>query len=454
MTEIERCNEEIDIARKELKESGTKASDFELVEEAVEKDGSNQAGDSAGSVVKTTTEVKSSTGFVTFTSLRSKQAAVQCELTGRRDSYVALTAPDPKGIIWSNITAPLKHQKVLQLQAAAIWTTLVIFWSFPIAFVTSIANLNSILKAAGAGTVNSSKLWYGLVSGVLPVVALAIFMALLYMALAACATGFIRYKSMPEVDSYTLYWYQLFQFANLWNIVIVGSAFNQIKALVNDASSVGTVVNIVATALPGASVFFANMILLASFGHFGLELSMLPTHGVKLLKSLIQPEAKRTQRMLDARNTPPSIVWGKTVPPVVFIFLVSLVYMPIVPIMEIFGLVYFLGSYLVWKHQCLHVYAQDFEGGGDATWMQLFGFLMSSLYVGELVFIAYMGIKVSGCDVDSNFSRFHSTLALNAESSYSIHFKFCATGNHHCRSFLLVPECHCAGENIISRKGS
>jgi Calcium-dependent channel, 7TM region, putative phosphate len=66
---------------------------------------------------------------------------------------------------------------------------------------------------------------------------------------------------------------------------------------------------------------------------------------------------------------------------------------PIVPIISIFGFVYFFGSYVVMKHQCLHVYAQEFEGGGSATWQQLFGFLMASLYMGEVVFIAYMGLK-------------------------------------------------------------
>jgi len=72
---------------------------------------------------------------------------------------------------------------------------------------------------------------------------------------------------------------------------------------------------------------------------------------------------------------------------------VSFLYMPIVPVIELFGLVYFTGSYMVYKHQCLHVYAQEFEGGGDATWQQVFGFLMACLYIGQAVFIAYMGLK-------------------------------------------------------------
>jgi hypothetical protein len=84
--------------------------------------------------------------------------------------------------------------------------------------------------------------------------------------------------------------------------------------------------------------------------------------------------------------------------PIVAFFLTSgrianFVAVPIVPIISIFAFVYFFGTYIVMKHQCLHVYAQEFEGGGSATWQQVFGFLMACVYMGELIFIIYMGIK-------------------------------------------------------------
>jgi fatty acid desaturase len=65
----------------------------------------------------------------------------------------------------------------------------------------------------------------------------------------------------------------------------------------------------------------------------------------------------------------------------------------IVPVVEIFSFVFFSGMYMVWKHQCLHVYAQEFEGGGDATWQKVFVFLMASLYIGEVLFVGFMGLK-------------------------------------------------------------
>lgn len=140
---------------------------------------------------------------------------------------------------------------------------------------------------------------------------------------------------------------------------------------------------ILAAALPGASAFFLNMMIMGSFLKFGVELSMIASYGVKLIMSFLQPEAQKTQRMLDDEKKPPSIVWGKTLPPMVFILLVAFVYMPIVPLMEAFALVYFGGWYLVWKHQCLHVYNQEFEGGG-LLWNNMFGFIMACLYTAEV----------------------------------------------------------------------
>lgn len=376
--EIERLNIDIDSKRRDvLLESSNPTT-------------SSSTNEASSFRVGRANTILSSTGVVTFTSLRSKQAAIQCEMSGKADNVTVFPAADPKGILWKNVTVPLSRQRILGLQASCLWTAGVLFWAAPVSFVTSIANLNSILETFGLDQVDPSKFWYGLVSGLLPVIALAILMAVLYMAIVAAGTHWIRFKSLPEVDAYTLQWHQLFQFANLWLILIGGSFFNQLDSLIEDPTGI---VAIIANALPGASIFFVNMISVGGLGNFGMELSCLPTYGVTLLMNLLQPEALRTQRMLDDAKTPPTILWGQRIPPFIFVFLVTVIYMPIVPVVEIFALVYFGGSYIVWKHQCLHVYSQEFEGGGLTTWESLFGFLMASLYIGEAVFIAYMGIK-------------------------------------------------------------
>jgi len=335
----------------------------------------------------------SSTGFVTFTSLRAKQAAIQCEISGKADDVDVAPAPIPTSMLWKNALTPLTTQRYVSMLATAVWLVGVLFWAVPVAFVTGIANLNSILQSFGISPLDPNTFYYGLISGILPVVALQLLMLVVYLSIGACATFGIRFKSIPEVDAYTFFWYTIYNYANLFLILVGGSLFNQIDALIKSADP-GAFARLLATALPGASAFFLNMMLMGSFLMFGVELSMIASYGVKLVMNVIQPEAMKTQRMLDEEKKPPSIVWGKIVPPMIFIIMVAFVYMPIVPLMEPFACLYFGGWWLVWKHQCLHVYRQEFEGGG-LLWDKIFGFVMACLYMAEVVVIAYLGLKVS-----------------------------------------------------------
>lgn len=191
-------------------------------------------------------------------------------------------------------------------------------------------------------------------------------------------------KILNLVPSYRL------RSSNLWFIVIGGSFFDQLGTLLDNPRKL---LDIIATAMPGMAAFFINMMQVNALVMLGLELSLIPAYGLRLVMRLVKNEALLTQRELDDAKKPPLIEWGRVVPPIVFIFLVILVYMPIVPVMELFGMVYFGLFYVVYKHQCLHVYAQEFEGGGQATWQQLFPFLIVCLYMGELIFIGYMGIQ-------------------------------------------------------------
>jgi Calcium-dependent channel, 7TM region, putative phosphate len=266
---------------------------------------------------------RTTTAFVTFTSLRAKQAALQCAITDDPDRIVVVPAYDPASTLWSNAHVPLPHQQYLQALASAFFVVGILFWAFPMAGLALFNNLNSFLALFDT-SVDPTAPWYGLVSGLLPVVALAVLMMVLYMIITMSATKFIRYKSWPEVDSHCLFWHTLFQFANLWFIVIGGSLFN----LFNNIESLNfdDIVRTVATAMPGQAVFFINMIVVSSFGAFGLELSMIPKHAVTFIMGLISPPEARTQRELDSGQKPPSIVWGQIMPPIIFIFLVMFIY--------------------------------------------------------------------------------------------------------------------------------
>ena len=117
----------------------------------------------------------------------------------------------------------------------------------------------------------------------------------------------------------------MFQFANLWLILIGGSLFGQINTIIENPEF-RPILETIAKAVPKSSVFFVNVILCSSFNAFGMELSMLVKYIVTMIMNKISPEASQTQRQLDDKKKPPSLVWGQKVPPVIFIFMVSILY--------------------------------------------------------------------------------------------------------------------------------
>ena len=384
-SEIDRLNSEIDKERARLHDISDKLHEQEL-------SSSNRSFNPLQSFKGAVKEdgQPASTAFVTFTSLRAKQPAIQCELSGKVDNMDCQSAPIPNTIIWENILVPQASQMYYTVIAACLLSVGVLFWAIPVTFVTGLANLNSLLDSFGLPTLNESTFYYGIISGILPVVFLQLLMIVVYNAIEAFGKSFIRKKSMSEVDAYTFFWHQLYQFANLWLILIGGSIFNQLSELIENP---GSVIKLIASALPGASFFFLNMIIMGSFFGVSMELSQFVPWIVNVIKGKLLPEPMQTQRMLDTNTKPPTIAWGRTLPSIVFIFLVTLIYMPIVPLMEVFALVYFGAWYLVYRHNCLHLYVQVNEGGG-LIFETFSTFFMACLYTAELVVFAYLGIKV------------------------------------------------------------
>jgi Calcium-dependent channel, 7TM region, putative phosphate len=109
-------------------------------------------------------------------------------------------------------------------------------------------------------------------------------------------------------------------------------------------------------------------------------------------------------------------------PPIVFIFMIAILYMPIVPIMSFFTWIYFFGNYTVYKHQCLHVYAQgdENESGGVTTFQTVYQFIVICLYMSECVFIAYMLIKGAPIIALLGFIPLIITILVNRELHYTI----------------------------------
>lgn len=83
-------------------------------------------------------------GFVTFTTLTAKNQCVQMLHHGTPFTFQVTEAPLPKHIYWNNVGLTHGKQQLGYLAAQALTVTLCLFWTIPIAFVTSFSQVDSL----------------------------------------------------------------------------------------------------------------------------------------------------------------------------------------------------------------------------------------------------------------------------------------------------------------------
>lgn len=371
----------------------------------------------------------SSAAIVQFRTLAAKQAALQTELSGRSEFFDPFPAPDPTDVIWNNVTASLTALRLKRFIANAVWTVGILFWAIPVGFVQAVANLESLSENIGVWIPDRSSVLYGLLSGYLPVIALIVLMTVLPLAIQASAVKFAKVKSVSEADRYTFMWHFGFQVANLWLVLIGGSLFNQFEKFVDKPQDSLT---FVAAAIPGASQFFMNILITQGFGGLSLELSRLVPVILSIVFAKIFPNAGKPQRKLDQEKVPGFIKWGWAVPPLMLNAFVALVYGPLVPLIQPFAAAFFFIALTVWRHQALHVYKQASEGGGN-LWPLMFNMIMGCLYMSEIIFVVFMGIKKGVAQ--------GPIAIVSVVLTVLFHLRVNATFAKHCKTLALSVAC-------------
>ncbi|KAG5185269.1 hypothetical protein JKP88DRAFT_262665 [Tribonema minus] len=388
--ELETLNTQADNEHRDVVALNAAITDRDLV--PLRRTSSKNQADAASpediAVSKAWSKGASSSGFVTFTSLVTKSAATQCQVAVYPQIMETFSAPAPNDVLWHNVTMPIDDQRRKRAIANAFFTVGILFWAIPVMFTQTVANLEGLReKCPWLWIPDQGTALYGLLSGYLPVILLVVLMILVPIVIGLAASKFFKVKAQSQVDEYIFRWHFGFQVANLFLVIIGGSIFTQLSAAISDPSGI---ITLLASALPGASQYFMNLVIVA-IGGLGMELSRVVPIIIAMLMGALKPEKALTQRELDARMTPPSFAWGIIYPPLIFSFMVGMTYVCLVPVIQPVVALYYGLAYVVFKHQVLHVYHQRSEGGG-AYFPMLYSFLTYALACAEVVMIVYFGI--------------------------------------------------------------
>lgn len=214
--------------------------------------------------------------FVEFETLNDAQAAFQ-SLTHHEMMKMAprYTGMHPQEVIWSNlrIKGPERFIRVAAVTSLVVAT--IVFWSIPVAFVGILSNIKALTAPGGylefAAFLNKiPPVIFGVVQGLLPVILLALLMALLppYLRFLAKVGGA---PTTADVEYTVSNYYFGFQVIQVFLVTTLTSAAS--AAVTDIIKNPGSTPALLSTALPAASNFYLSYIILQGLGVFSKNLA-------------------------------------------------------------------------------------------------------------------------------------------------------------------------------------
>ncbi|KZT00325.1 DUF221-domain-containing protein [Laetiporus sulphureus 93-53] len=321
--------------------------------------------------------------FVTFEKMSSAQVAAQTVHAPAPNQCMTHLAPEPRDIVWANISHSPTSKRVRELIVFSAMCLLLLFWLIPTSALASLLSYKEIKKVMPrlGRLIDTNEQVRAIVQNSLPSVAIITLNALLPFLLEAL-TYFQGYPARSWIEYSLLKKYFLFLLVNVVFIFLVASTYWQ---LVRDlASSPAKGVQKLADALAAGKArhFFLSYVILQGLGIMPLQLLNFGTIIPRLVYRLF---ITRTPRDYAELNAPPMINYGVVYPQAILIFVITLLYSVIQPLILIFGALYFGVGYVVYKYKLLFVFYKPYESQGQA-WPITF----ARLIWGVIIFILFM----------------------------------------------------------------
>jgi hypothetical protein len=148
----------------------------------------------------------SATGFVTFRTRRAQASAVRMPiLLDRYPTMVAVPAPAPHDVIWSNMSAPQRHTEDVAYFTSAAYYCGLFFWSLVMAFIAALSNV-STFETYFPSMQEMNPYVYAVLQGILPVVVMLCFSYLLVNTMCFISIELERRKTHSAVDQEIFKW--------------------------------------------------------------------------------------------------------------------------------------------------------------------------------------------------------------------------------------------------------
>ncbi|CAK9311666.1 unnamed protein product [Citrullus colocynthis] len=326
-----------------------------------------------------------------FVSFKSRWGAAVCAQTQQsRNPTIWLTewAPEPRDVYWENLAIPYVSLTVRRLIMGVAFFFLTFFFMIPISFVQSLASIEGIEKIAPVlKPIIERDFVKSFVQGFLPGIVLKIFLIFLPTILMIMAK-FEGFSSLSSLERRAAARYYIFNFVNVFlGSVIAGAAFEQLNTFIKQSAD--QIPKTIGVAIPMKATFFITYIMVDGWAGIAGEILMLKPLIMFHLKNffLVKTEKDREEAM-----DPGSLGFNTGEPRIQLYFLLGLVYATVTPLLLPFIIVFFALGFVVFRHQIINVYNQEYESAA-AFWPDVHGRIIYALIFSQVVLMGLLSTK-------------------------------------------------------------
>ncbi|KAJ0080786.1 hypothetical protein Patl1_09950 [Pistacia atlantica] len=323
--------------------------------------------------------------FVSFKTRWGAAVCAQTQQTRNPTIWLPEWAPEPRDAYWKNLAIPYVSLRIRKLIIGVAFFFLTFFFMIPIAFVQSLASLEGIEKAAPfLKPLVETKLIKSVIQGFLPGLVLKLFLIFLQMILMIMSKyeGFVSLSSLERRSASRYY---IFNLVNVFlGSVITGTAFEQLNSFIKQSAN--EIPETIGVAIPIKATFFITYIMVDGWAGIALEILRLQPLIIYHLKNsfLVKTERDREEAM-----DPGSMGFHTGEPRIQFYFLLGLVYATVTPLLFPFIIVFFALAYVVFRHQIINVYNQQYESGA-AFWPDVHKRVIAALVISQLLLMGLL----------------------------------------------------------------
>lgn len=327
--------------------------------------------------------------FVEFETLVQAQEAFQ-SLTHHKALQMSprFSGMTPTEVIWTNLNISWWQRVVRNILVLGFITALIIFWAIPVAAVGAISNVTYLIeKLPWLGFINNlpDKL-HGIITGLLPVILLAVLFALvpIIMRLMAKIAGA---PTRGAVELTVQGWYFAFLVVQGFLVVTIASAASAVVAQIVKQPQMA--LTLLSSNLPKASNFYINYFILQGLGVFsGILLSIVGLLIFLVLSKLLD---KTPRKMYNRWINLAGIGWGTLFPNMELLIVIAICYVVIAPLVLGFATLGLFFLYLAYRYNILFVSDANVDCKGR-LYTNALQHLFVGIYLSQVCLIALFAI--------------------------------------------------------------